>query len=65
MGSTQGLGTETTKVRACSPSLPSEEENPGGLAASVGKVVLSQLIALTPGQMPTPPWPPLLGDRHL
>ncbi|XP_016152450.1 PREDICTED: vascular endothelial growth factor A [Ficedula albicollis] len=39
-----------------------EEENAGGLAASVGKVVLSLLIALTPGRMPTPPWPPLLGD---
>lgn len=42
-----------------------QEGHPGGLAAFVGKAVLSQLIALTPGQIPTPRWPPPLRDRHL
>lgn len=39
-------------------ALPSrgEEGNPGGLAAFIDKVVLSQLIALTPSQIPTPRW---------
>lgn len=57
-----GAGNWDHWVRARVPLPPIRGRNPGGLAASAGRVVLSLLIALTPGRMPTPPWPPLLGD---
>lgn len=54
-----GAGDWACEVRAPG-ALPArgEEGNAGGLAAFVGEAVLSQLIALTPGQIPTPRWLP-------
>lgn len=66
MGAALLLGHTGAGDQAC-VTLPArgQEGHLGGLVAFIGEAVLSQLIALTPGQIPTPRWPPLLRDRHL